>query len=155
MWSYHEEQRHGHVSTQQYCSSITPARLFIVFISPVHPHRTIQDPASQRLTWYRNPLSVLVIKKVRDMSVLPPFIQLVRWLIQVRTLCTQTRTHLFYCFVLHLGLVHCVLVGKKHDSVCGTFRDGRHNAYQQLRLHGSQGEIKVISRWQRRSDRQN
>ncbi|XP_050522732.1 NAD kinase-like isoform X2 [Daktulosphaira vitifoliae] len=47
---------------------------------------TIQDPASQRLTWYRNPLSVLVIKKVRDMSVLPPFIQLVRWLIQEKSM---------------------------------------------------------------------
>lgn len=47
--------------------------------------RTIQDPASQRLTWYKPPLTVLVIKKVRDASVLPPFVQLVRWLIGVRT----------------------------------------------------------------------
>ncbi|XP_025413244.1 NAD kinase-like isoform X2 [Sipha flava] len=47
---------------------------------------TVQDPASQRLTWYKNPLSVLVIKKVRDMSVLPPFIQLVRWLIQEKSM---------------------------------------------------------------------
>ncbi|XP_050424623.1 NAD kinase-like isoform X8 [Adelges cooleyi] len=47
---------------------------------------TIQDPASQRLTWYRNPLTVLVIKKVRDMSVLPPFIQLVRWLIHEKSM---------------------------------------------------------------------
>ncbi|KAL0123082.1 hypothetical protein PUN28_007606 [Cardiocondyla obscurior] len=43
---------------------------------------TIQDPASQRLTWYEPPLSVLVIKKVRDSSVLPPFVQLVTWLIE-------------------------------------------------------------------------
>ncbi|XP_011696103.1 PREDICTED: NAD kinase-like isoform X2 [Wasmannia auropunctata] len=43
---------------------------------------TIQDPASQRLTWYKPPLSVLVIKKVRDSSVLPPFVQLVTWLIE-------------------------------------------------------------------------
>lgn len=42
---------------------------------------TIQDPASQRLTWYKPPLSVLVIKKVRDASVIPPFVQLVKWLI--------------------------------------------------------------------------
>jgi NAD+ kinase len=41
----------------------------------------IQDPASQRLTWYKTPLAVLVIKKVRDSTVLPPFIQLVEWLI--------------------------------------------------------------------------
>ncbi|KAK2703534.1 NAD kinase-like [Artemia franciscana] len=43
---------------------------------------TIQDPASQRLTWYKPPLTVLVIKKVRDAAVLQPFIQLVKWLIQ-------------------------------------------------------------------------
>ncbi|XP_059353238.1 NAD kinase-like isoform X1 [Daphnia carinata] len=42
---------------------------------------TIQDPASQRLTWYKPPLTVLVIKKVRDATVLPPFVQLVKWLI--------------------------------------------------------------------------
>lgn len=42
---------------------------------------TIQDPASQRLTWYKPPLSVLVIKKVRDAQVIQPFIQLVKWLI--------------------------------------------------------------------------
>ncbi|XP_019872207.1 NAD kinase-like isoform X3 [Aethina tumida] len=45
---------------------------------------TIQDPASQRLTWYKPPLTVLVIKKVRDASVLSPFVQLVQWLIQVK-----------------------------------------------------------------------
>ncbi|KAK4036108.1 hypothetical protein OUZ56_028177 [Daphnia magna] len=42
---------------------------------------TIQDPASQRLTWYKPPLTVLVIKKIRDDSVLSPFVQLVKWLI--------------------------------------------------------------------------
>ena len=44
-------------------------------------HRTIQDPASQRLTWYKPPLTVLVIKKVRDAAVIPPFFQLVQWFI--------------------------------------------------------------------------
>merc|ERR1719361_2601137 len=43
---------------------------------------TIQDPASQRLTWYKPPLTVLVIKKVRDATVIPPFIQLVKWFIE-------------------------------------------------------------------------
>lgn len=47
--------------------------------------RQIQDPASQRLTWYKPPLAVLVIKKIRDQLVLPPFVQLVEWLIQVKT----------------------------------------------------------------------
>ncbi|XP_033151850.1 NAD kinase isoform X3 [Drosophila mauritiana] len=41
----------------------------------------IQDPASQRLTWYKPPLTVLVIKK-KDSQVLPPFVQLVEWLVQ-------------------------------------------------------------------------
>merc|ERR1719334_1583522 len=42
---------------------------------------TIQDPASQRLTWYKPPLTVLVIKKVRDALVIPPFISLCKWFI--------------------------------------------------------------------------
>lgn len=44
--------------------------------------RQIQDPASQRLTWYKPPLTVLVIKKVRDSTVLNPFVKLVEWLVQ-------------------------------------------------------------------------
>ena len=50
------------------------------FLSPPL-FRTIQDPASQRLTWYKPPLTVLVIKKVRDATVIPPFINLVNWFI--------------------------------------------------------------------------
>ncbi|KAF5291392.1 hypothetical protein FQR65_LT01702 [Abscondita terminalis] len=42
----------------------------------------IQDPASQRLTWYKPPLTVLVVKKVKDVSVYSPFVQLVQWLIE-------------------------------------------------------------------------
>lgn len=45
---------------------------------------TIQDPASQRLTWYKPPLTVLVIKKVRDAAVISPFIQLVTWFTEVK-----------------------------------------------------------------------
>lgn len=48
--------------------------------------RAIQDPASQRLTWYKPPLTVLVIKKVRDSAVLPPFVEMVTWLIQVNNI---------------------------------------------------------------------
>ncbi|CAD7089623.1 unnamed protein product [Hermetia illucens] len=46
----------------------------------------IQDPASQRLTWYKPPLTVLVIKKVRDSTVLSPFVQLVEWLVQEKNM---------------------------------------------------------------------
>ncbi|MEE6523243.1 hypothetical protein FKM82_022048, partial [Ascaphus truei] len=38
--------------------------------------RHIQDPASQVLTWNKPPKSVLVIKKVRDASLLEPFKEL-------------------------------------------------------------------------------
>ncbi|XP_037031911.1 NAD kinase-like isoform X5 [Bradysia coprophila] len=46
----------------------------------------IQDPASQRLTWYKTPLAVLVIKKARDHTVLPPFIKLVEWLMHTKNM---------------------------------------------------------------------
>ena len=45
---------------------------------------TIQDPASQRLTWFSPPLTVLVIKKVQDADVIPPFFKLVQWFIRER-----------------------------------------------------------------------
>lgn len=45
----------------------------------------IQDPASQRLTWYKPPLTVLVIKK-KDSQVLLPFVQVVEWLVQEKNM---------------------------------------------------------------------
>lgn len=50
------------------------------FLSPRH----IQDPASQRLTWNKPPKSVLVIKKIRDASLLQPFKELCMYLTEVR-----------------------------------------------------------------------
>lgn len=46
------------------------------------PHRHIQDPASQRLTWNTSPKSVLVIKKIRDASLLQPFKELCVYLME-------------------------------------------------------------------------
>ena len=46
--------------------------------------RTIQDPASQRLTWYKPPLTVLIIKKIHDAAVISPFIQLVSWFTELK-----------------------------------------------------------------------
>ncbi|XP_047992127.1 NAD kinase-like isoform X1 [Leguminivora glycinivorella] len=46
----------------------------------------IQDPASQRLTWYKQPLTVLVIKKVHDATILTPFVQLVHWLVHDKSM---------------------------------------------------------------------
>ena len=47
------------------------------------PQRHIQDPASQRLTWSKSPKSVLVIKKIRDASLLQPFKELCVYLMEV------------------------------------------------------------------------
>ncbi len=55
--------------------------------------RHIQDPASRRLTWNKPPKSVLIIKKIRDASLLKPFKELCIFLIQVRTAQHITRTH--------------------------------------------------------------
>lgn len=46
------------------------------------PPRHIQDPASQRLTWNKSPKSVLVIKKIRDTSLLQPFKELCMYLME-------------------------------------------------------------------------
>ncbi|MFT7804585.1 NAD kinase-like [Arapaima gigas] len=44
----------------------------------------IQDPASQRLTWNNPPKSVLVIKKIRDASLLGPFKELCIFLTEIK-----------------------------------------------------------------------
>ncbi|KAJ8371103.1 hypothetical protein SKAU_G00111310 [Synaphobranchus kaupii] len=44
----------------------------------------IQDPASQKLTWNKPPKSVLVIKKIRDPSLLQPFKELCIFLTEVK-----------------------------------------------------------------------
>ncbi|XP_061592656.1 NAD kinase isoform X2 [Cololabis saira] len=46
----------------------------------------IQDPASQRLTWNKPPKSVLVIKKIRDASLLQPFKELCGFLTEVKNM---------------------------------------------------------------------
>uniref|UniRef100_A0AAX7SRN8 NAD(+) kinase n=1 Tax=Astatotilapia calliptera TaxID=8154 RepID=A0AAX7SRN8_ASTCA len=53
-----------------------------------NPHAVmhIQDPASQRLTWNKPPKSVLVIKKIRDASLLQPFKELCRFLTEVKSM---------------------------------------------------------------------
>uniref|UniRef100_A0A8C6LAA9 NAD(+) kinase n=1 Tax=Nothobranchius furzeri TaxID=105023 RepID=A0A8C6LAA9_NOTFU len=42
----------------------------------------IQDPASQRLTWNKPPVNVLVIRKIRDESLVEPFKQLCGFLVE-------------------------------------------------------------------------
>ncbi|KAG9331620.1 hypothetical protein JZ751_018649 [Albula glossodonta] len=54
--------------------------------SPKRWDRHIQDPASQRLTWNKPPVNVLVIRKIRDETLLQPFKELCRFLIQEKQL---------------------------------------------------------------------
>uniref|UniRef100_A0A1A7X8B7 NAD(+) kinase n=1 Tax=Iconisemion striatum TaxID=60296 RepID=A0A1A7X8B7_9TELE len=53
-----------------------------------NPHAVmhIQDPASQKLTWNKQPKSVLVIKKIRDASLLQPFKELCFFLTEVKNM---------------------------------------------------------------------
>ncbi|XP_039280208.1 NAD kinase isoform X3 [Nilaparvata lugens] len=81
---------------------------------------TIQDPASQRLTWYKPPLTVLVIKKVRDVSVLSPFVQLVRWLIEEKRMVVFVEQSVMDDSLL---LTNSEFTGVKDKLM--TFRDGK------------------------------
>ncbi|XP_041860656.1 NAD kinase isoform X1 [Melanotaenia boesemani] len=53
-----------------------------------NPHAVmhIQDPATQRLTWNKPPKNVLVIKKIRDASLLQPFKALCMFLTEVKNM---------------------------------------------------------------------
>lgn len=58
--------------------------LYSGWLACLNTSRHIQDPASQRLTWNKPPKSVLVIKKIRDASLLQPFKELCIFLTEVR-----------------------------------------------------------------------
>uniref|UniRef100_A0A1A9WIX5 NAD(+) kinase n=1 Tax=Glossina brevipalpis TaxID=37001 RepID=A0A1A9WIX5_9MUSC len=80
----------------------------------------IQDPASQRLTWYKPPLAVLVIKKMGDKDVLAPFVQLVEWLVQEKHMVVWVELGVFNDPVLKKD--------KKFQDIkekLVTFKDGR------------------------------
>ena len=68
--------------------------------------RHIQDPASQRLTWSKPPLNVLVIRKVRDEGLLEPFKELCRFLVEVGDKDHLQNSH--RNTIQHLLLIHCV-----------------------------------------------
>jgi hypothetical protein len=46
-------------------------------------HRTIQEPGSHIVSWYKPPQSVLIIKKLWDDSVDQSFVELATWLVEV------------------------------------------------------------------------
>uniref|UniRef100_A0A671NZF7 NAD(+) kinase n=1 Tax=Sinocyclocheilus anshuiensis TaxID=1608454 RepID=A0A671NZF7_9TELE len=79
----------------------------------------IQDPASQRLTWNKPPKSVLIIKKIRDTSLLQPFKELCIFLTQIRTTwhalaqefkikCVKLICNLLTCFIDYDDISNCV-----------------------------------------------
>ncbi|EDV98509.1 NAD kinase isoform X3 [Drosophila grimshawi] len=80
----------------------------------------IQDPASQRLTWYKPPLTVLVIKKVSDASVLAPFVQLVSWLLQAKNMVVWVESA-----VLDDALLNEDIQFRGIRDKLVTFKDGR------------------------------
>ncbi|XP_060656269.1 NAD kinase-like isoform X2 [Drosophila nasuta] len=80
----------------------------------------IQDPASQRLTWYKPPLTVLVIKKVSDASVLAPFVQLVTWLLQEKNMVVWVESA-----VLEDSQLNDVAQFRDIRDKLVTFKDGR------------------------------
>lgn len=53
---------------------------------------TIPDPGSQKLKWVKAPLSVLVVKKMYDVSVVSAFIKLVNWLVEVKHMVVYIET---------------------------------------------------------------
>lgn len=69
--------------------------------------RHIQDPASQRLTWNKPPVNVLVIRKIRDESLVEPFKELCRFLVEVQnlifaSLICRTMWWIYICCFLYL-----------------------------------------------------
>lgn len=62
-------------------STVQTPRMFAYSVD--FPRRHIQDPASQRLTWSKPPLNVLIIRKIQDETLLEPFKELCRFLVEV------------------------------------------------------------------------
>ncbi|KAG7457115.1 hypothetical protein MATL_G00243100 [Megalops atlanticus] len=79
----------------------------------------IQDPASQRLTWNKPPVNVLVIRKIRDESLLEPFKELCRFLIQEKQLVVYVEKKA----VDDAALLKDEAFGSIRNQLC-TFREG-------------------------------
>uniref|UniRef100_A0A8C4ZYV7 NAD(+) kinase n=1 Tax=Gadus morhua TaxID=8049 RepID=A0A8C4ZYV7_GADMO len=79
----------------------------------------IQDPASQRLTWTNPPSNVLVIRKIHDESLVEPFKELCRYLVEEKQLMVYVERR-----VVEDGtLKDDELFGSICNQLC-TFREG-------------------------------
>ncbi|KAM4605681.1 NAD kinase b isoform 2-T3 [Polymixia lowei] len=79
----------------------------------------IQDPASQRLTWNKPPSNVLIIRKIRDESLVEPFKQLCRFLVEEK----QMMVHVERRVVDDASLSEDEAFGSIRNQL-STFREG-------------------------------
>ncbi|KAG7253973.1 hypothetical protein CRUP_011757 [Coryphaenoides rupestris] len=98
------------------------------------PKRHIQDPASQRLTWTKPPSNVLVIRKIRDESLVEPFKELCRFLVEEKQMMVYVERRV----VEDCTLSDDQVFGSICNQLC-TFREG--NAAITLR---SRLKVKVV-----------
>ncbi|KAG7267209.1 hypothetical protein CRUP_003208, partial [Coryphaenoides rupestris] len=98
------------------------------------PTRHIQDPASQRLTWTKPPSNVLVIRKIRDESLVEPFKELCRFLVEEKQMMVYVERRV----VEDCTLSDDQVFGSICNQLC-TFREG--NAAITLR---SRLKVKVV-----------
>ncbi|XP_052821232.1 NAD kinase-like isoform X2 [Mya arenaria] len=81
---------------------------------------TIPDPGSQKLNWHKAPLTVLVVKKIYDESVLGPFKNLIAWLIKVRKMIVYVESN-----VLDDGRLEDDTSFKSFRGRLQTFKEGQ------------------------------
>ncbi|XP_056149139.1 NAD kinase b [Lampris incognitus] len=79
----------------------------------------IQDPASQRLTWNKPPSNVLIIRKIRDESLVEPFKELCRFLVEEKQLMVYVERRV----VDDATLSKDEAFGSIRNQLC-TFREG-------------------------------
>ncbi|XP_071383033.1 NAD kinase b [Centroberyx affinis] len=79
----------------------------------------IQDPASQRLTWNKPPVNVLVIRKIRDESLVEPFKELCRFLVEEKQMMVYVERRV----VDDATLSKDEAFGSIRNQLC-TFREG-------------------------------
>ncbi|CAB1326769.1 unnamed protein product, partial [Coregonus sp. 'balchen'] len=79
----------------------------------------IQDPASQRLTWNKPPVNVLVIRKIRDESLVEPFKELCRFLVEEKQMMVYVERRV----VADVSLTTDETFASIRNQLC-TFREG-------------------------------
>uniref|UniRef100_A0A4W5RKV5 NAD(+) kinase n=1 Tax=Hucho hucho TaxID=62062 RepID=A0A4W5RKV5_9TELE len=81
--------------------------------------RHIQDPASQRLTWNKPPVNVLVIRKIRDESLVEPFKELCHFLVEEKGMLVFVERRV----VADVSLTTDETFASIRNQLC-TFREG-------------------------------